>query len=259
MPRSGESSRRRRETLADLLSRRQSVSTSELARRFDVSEMTIRRDLKVLEQQGLAVPCYGGAMPAQRITFEFAFDERHRCRLTEKRRIGQAAAERVQPGQTVFLDTGTTTLEVARALATRQVDCEIITSSLVIASELWGQPTVTLQLLGGRVRLGSPDLTGPYSESMLDRFTADLALLGSEGLDPARGVFAADTETARIAERMARHACRTLVVTDSSKLGRAGPVRYLTIDQVDEAITDTSAPPAVLKKLRAADITVHIV
>ena len=109
MPRSNAQARRRQQELTDCLARGERVSTIEMARRFDVNAMTIRRDLMALEESGLAVRCYGGAIPARRITFEFAFDRRHQCNLEHKRRIGAVAAAMVHPGQTVFLDTGTTT------------------------------------------------------------------------------------------------------------------------------------------------------
>ena len=192
MARSGAQAEERRRKLARLMAAGREVSTTRMAERFGVSPMTIRRDLRALQEDGVAVRSYGGAIGAQRITFEFAFDERRRRRLREKRRIGKAAAALVEPGQTVFLDTGTTTLEIARALARSDVACQVVTSSLVIAGELWARPGCELLLLGGRVREGSPDLAGPATELMLDRLSADLAFVGSEGVDPARGSFAAD-------------------------------------------------------------------
>ncbi len=234
------------------------VSTTRMAERLGVSPMTIRRDLKALEDAGVAVRSYGGAVGAQRITFEFAFDERRRRRLREKRRIGKAAAAFVQPGQTVFLDTGTTTLEIARSLARSDVPCMVATSSLVIAGELWGRPGCELLLLGGRVREGSPDLVGPATELMLDRLTADLAFVGSEGVDPARGSFAADLETAQVAGRMARNAARTVVVADDSKLGRPGPVLYLPVADMTELITTRGADLSVVRRLRRRGVKVHL-
>lgn len=226
------------------------VSTAEMARRFGVSAMTIRRDLQAIEEAGGAVRRYGGAIAARRITFEFAFDERHQQHLDEKRRIGQAAAELVEGGQTIFLDTGTTTLEVARAVARRGVRCSAVTSSLVIASELWGQATVELRLVGGRVREGSPDLVGPETALALEKLTADIAFVGSDGIDPARGCFAMDSETAQVAECMCRHARRVVVVADASKLGGAGAVRFLAIETMKELITDASADKSAVALLR---------
>ena len=259
MARGAAQAERRRQELAGLLSRSDGVSTAAMARRFAVSEMTIRRDLKALEEAGVALRRYGGAAPAQRITFEFAFDGRRRTRLAEKRRIGAEAASRVEQGQTVFLDTGTTTLQVARALVRRGVRCTVVTSSLVIASTLWADDCIELVLVGGRVRRGSPDLVGPGTEVMLDRLTADVAFVGSDGIDPRRGSFAGDLETARVAERMAANARRPVIVADSSKLGRAGAVRYMRAAGMRELITDRAAPAGVVQQLRRQGVEVRLV
>ena len=246
----------RRRELSHLLEAGRNVSTARLADRLGVSEMTIRRDLESLARNGQAIRCYGGAVAAGRVILEFEFDQRHRCQLEPKRRIGEAAAAAVQKGWTVFLDTGTTTLEVARALGARALPCTVVTSSLVVASQLWAQPQVELVLLGGRVRKGSPDLAGSGAEMMLDRLTADVAFLGADGIDAARGSFATDVECARVGERMAANARRCVVAADSTKLGRSGKARVLTVEQIDELITDRDAPPACVAALRRRGVKV---
>ena len=202
----------RRQELVRILRREGEVSTSEMAERFGVSEMTVRRYLHDLEEDGLAIRQYGGAVAARRVTFEFAFDERHRHNLEAKQRIGAEAAGRVEKDQTLFMDTGTTTLEVARALVRRNLTCRVVTSSLMIASALWGRPDIELMLLGGRVREGSPDLVGAGTEMMLERLSADVAFLGSDGLDPERGRLADVMSAARPAERMGHNTRRGIIV-----------------------------------------------
>jgi DeoR/GlpR family transcriptional regulator of sugar metabolism len=250
-----QSEKRRRELLR-LVQSGEPVSTTAMAERFGVSPMTIRRDLKALEESGAVIRSYGGAVAAQRITFEFAFDERRQNHRREKRRIGRAAAAMVGDGQTVFLDTGTTTLEVARALARRDVACLAATSSLVVASELWGRGHIELLLLGGRVREGSPDLVGPATELMLDRLTADVAFVGADAVDPPRGSFADDAEAARVAERMAAHARRVVVVADNSKFDVTAPFLAVPADGIHEIITD-GAGPGVAAALREQGIAIR--
>lgn len=234
------------------------MSTGQLARDFGVSEMTIRRDLRTLEEEGLVVPCYGGALAARRLTLEFAFDERRRSQQAEKQRIGEAAAELVEEGQSILLDTGTTTLEVAKSLAKRSLSASVYTTSLVIASELWGKPNLTLYLLGGQVRPGSPDLAGPVAEIMLERLAVDIAFLGSDGIDVRRGSFAADIETARLSERMIACAASHVIVADGTKLGRPGAVRYAAVKDMQALITDRSAPKPMLRALKAKDVDVTL-
>jgi DeoR/GlpR family transcriptional regulator of sugar metabolism len=259
MARSPEQGERRRQELVLMLSRGRSVATGRAAHRFGVAPMTIRRDLKVLEESGLVVRRYGGAVTARRISLEFAFDRRHQRHLKEKRRIGRAAAERVEPGQTLFLDTGTTTLEVARALAQRAVPCRVVTGSLVIAGRLWGREEIELLLLGGRARRGSPDLVGAATEIMLELLTADVGFLGADGILPERGCFAEDIEAARVAERMAASARRVVVVADHSKLGCMTGVRYLKTGGMHELITDRGADKALVAALRQRRVKVTLV
>lgn len=259
MSRTFAQAKERQEYLRNLLLRERNVSTTDLANQFDVSVMTIRRDLKELQNSGLAMPCYGGALATKRISFEFEFDERHRTHFDEKERIGRKAAERINDDQVVFLDTGTTTLEIAKTLRQIGVRCTVITGSLVVASELWTSENIELHLLGGQVRRNNPDLVGPYSEAMMDRLTADIAFLGCDGLDPNRGSFANDLNIARIAERMAKNSQYTIIVADSSKLGKSGMGRYVTIQEIDELITNKKADPSGVKKLRSKGIRVALV
>ncbi|QDS98207.1 DeoR/GlpR family DNA-binding transcription regulator [Adhaeretor mobilis] len=256
MPRSSADGQKRRLILAKLLEDHENVSTSELASQLDVSEMTVRRDLKQLQKEGIALPCYGGAMVARRITFEFDFEEHRRSHLVEKQRIGKAAVEEIEPGQTIFLDTGTTTLELARVLANLSMELTVVTASLVIASELWARGNTRLQLLGGQVRGGNPDLAGPLTELMLEKITADVAFLGSDGVSASRGSFAGDLETARIAERMVACADRAVVVCDSSKLGRNGPVRYAVLSDIDLLITDKKVNRNVARQLTSRGLKI---
>lgn len=259
MPRPSDGALRRQKALREELERRGRVSTAEFARRFGVHEITIRRDLEALAGQGSAIRCYGGAVTARRITLEFALEKRRRSHAAEKRRIGAEAARRIQPGHTVLLDTGTTTLEVARALAARPVPCRVATSSLLVAEALWERPPVELLLVGGRVRPGSPDLVGPDAERMLEGIRADLAFVGSEGLDLVAGNHAEDPEAARVTARMAAAARRVICVADRSKLGRIGPVRCLALADLDELITDRRADRRFLEDLRARGLRVTAV
>ncbi len=246
----------RRKKLMAMLSQRETISTAAVAREFGVHPMTIRRDLAALQGSGAVIRGYGSALASQRITFEFDFDERHRCNLAAKQAIGQAAAARVRPGQTVFLDTGTTTLEVANALAGLSVPCCVVTTSLMIASRLWAHPSVELLLLGGRVRPRSPDLVGPLTEMTLDSLSADLALLGSEGVDVERGSFAGDLDSARVARRMAQNSTRVIIVADGAKIGHSGRARYALMADIDEIITDSSCPELCVRAIRKQDVAV---
>ncbi len=259
MPRSRARAEQRRQVLLTMLAEDGSVSGAEVAGSLGGSTMPIRRDLQSLERSGCAVRSYGGAVAVQRVTFEFALDRDKQVNVEQKTRIGAAAAGRIQPGQSVFIDTGTTTLEVARALAELRTRCSVATSSLVIASVLWGRDPIELTVLGGRVRRESPDLGGPGSELILDRLTADLAILGAASLDPDRGCFAQDIDYVRVPEIMAANARTVMVVADSSKLGTASGVRFLRTSEVDELITDPGARPEIVAAYRRAGVLTVLV
>lgn len=244
----------RRREVARLLTQGEQVSTAALAERFGVSAMTIRRDLGELQRAGVAVRTHGGAVAAQRITFEFAFDERRRRHLAEKERIGCAAARLVEAGQAILLDTGTTTLQVARAIGRLATRCSVVTSSLVIASELWACEGVELMLLGGLVRRDSPDLVGPATELMLGQLQADMAFIGADALNVERGTFAREMDAARVAAGMAQHARRTVVVADSSKLTAAAPFLSVSAGQIDALVTDDAAAEDELEPLRSRGV-----
>jgi len=259
MARSSLNADKRRTTLAEMLMQGKRVSISAQAKRFGVHEMTVRRDLDALEEAGMVVRCYGGGIPAHRLILEFEFDQRRRRNLRLKKRIASLAAGKISPGQTVILDTGTTTGEVAKSLSTRALPCMVVTNSLATAGALWASEPIDLMLLGGRVRRASPDLIGPDVELMLDRLSADVAILGADGIDPDRGCFAVDLEAGRVAERMAASARRVIVVADSTKFNRPAPVRYLQTADMDELVTDKAAPGKALATLRRKGVKVTTV
>ena len=154
----GRRSSLRREEILDLLGVRDELTVTELAERFAVTPMTVRRDLDALANEGRVTRTHGGAILAAPSVARFAFQERRLTRQAAKRAIARAAAERVEPGMTVILDTGTTTLELAKILV-GVPDLRVLTTSLAIASALFAQKRMELILLGGTVSAASPDLT----------------------------------------------------------------------------------------------------
>ncbi len=251
--------RQRQAQLAERLARGQTITVTEAAREFRVAAMTIRRDLAALAESGKAMRCHGGAVDSRRVRFEFEFSERQRTNSDAKRRIGRAAAGRVTAGQTVILDTGTTAHEVARALVRAHIPCTVITNSLVQAAALWGNSHVQVMLTGGKVRGHSPDLIGPAAERVLEMLTADIAFLGSDGIDPQRGCFATDIEASAVVRRMAASARKVVVVADSSKLGHAGGAHFLPVEAMHELITDRKAAPAAVHAVREKGVRVTLV
>jgi DeoR/GlpR family transcriptional regulator of sugar metabolism len=259
MGRSAKPGIERRRQILKLLRSGSSIDTADLSQRLGVSEMTIRRDLAELEAQNMILRSYGGATLARRIYLEFQFDQRHQGRLLHKQAIGRYAASLIEPNETIFINSGTTTLELARELTRRSIPITVATQSLAIGSELWGQEQIKVLMLGGQLSEGSPDLTGPVCEHSLEMLHATKAFLGCDGLQPNRGCFAEHPEGARVSATMLRHADWTCLVADSSKIGTHATVRYAMPGEIDLLVTDDGADRQTLDELEQAFREVTVV
>lgn len=226
---------------------RPGVTVAELAREFDVSEMTIRRDLASLEGTSQIQRTHGGAVLTERMMLEFDYRERRDRNRTAKRAIAAEARQLVKPGHRLILDTGTTTLEFASLLKDGK-DLTVITPSLAVASELQHAPGVEVILLGGVIRRGSPDLTGPVTETCLELFAADFAFQGADGIGHDGAIYNSDLRLARVDRLMRRVARKCCVLADHTKIGVTALGRSGTLADVDIFITDAAAPAATLKR-----------
>lgn len=220
------------------------VRVSDLAARVGVTPATVRRDLEALQQRGLVERTHGGAALSASGRIEFHFHRREELRGDAKRAIARAAAARIHPGMTISLDTGTTTLEVARALRTAH-DLRVLTTSLAAAAVLHSCAGICLILLGGQARVREPDLCGELVEENLGRFHVDLAVLGADGIT-ADGLWTSDPALARSSLAMIRGADRCLLVADSSKFGRPSFYRFADWAAIGGVITDAGLDPAAL-------------
>ena len=232
-----------RESFAD----QPGVSISRLARKFGVSEMTIRRDLAALEAKSHIQRTHGGAILTERMILEFDYRERREKDRAAKRGIAARARQLVEPGQRLILDTGTTTLELA-CLLKDATDITVITPSLAVASELQHAAGVEVILLGGVIRRGSPDLTGPLTEHCLETFAADLAIQGADGIGLDGSIYNSDLRLARVDKLMRQISKRSCVLADHGKIGITALARSGSLADVEIFITDTGAPADVLSR-----------
>jgi DeoR/GlpR family transcriptional regulator of sugar metabolism len=237
----------RQQAICDLLNHGNS-SVEEIAAKLKVSGMTVRRELQVLADQGKVIRTHGGATMAERVSFEFEFFQRVKENEAAKQSIGRAAAALVKPGQSVLLDSGTTTLAVAQHL--RGVSrVRVITTSLPIASLLQYDAGIQVLLLGGYLQAGSPDLAGALTEANLESLRADLAFIGTDGIDPQGAAYNESPEMARMLGKMVGAARRAYVVGDSSKLGQTALWRFCKIQDLTGLITDSGADRSILASL----------
>lgn len=220
-----------------------------------MSEMTIRRDLAALEGQAHIQRTHGGAVLTERMILEFDYRERRETNRRAKCAIATAARKLVQPGQRLILDTGTTTLELA-ALLNDGENLTVITPSLAVASELQHAAGVEVILLGGVIRRGSPDLTGPVTEHCLELFAADIAFQGADAIGLDGAIYNSDLRLARVDQLMRRIAKRSCVLCDHTKIGHTALARSGSLAEVDTFITDRGAPPEALKRFAKLGVEV---
>ena len=233
------------------------VDCADLATHFGVSEMTIRRDLAQLEKEGAAIRVHGGAIFPVGTGSELSFSTKMRVRMEEKRRIGLAASEMVVDGDTIILDSGTTTLCLAEHVKRRR-GLTVITNGLAIANELLDRHGIEVMVPGGIIRSFSHSLVGPETERALQRLNADKLFLGVEGLDPVRGLTVQDSLDAKVKEAMIQAAREIIVVADSSKVNIVKMVLVASMDVVSTVITDGRAPDEFIEALEHEGINVVI-
>ena len=214
-----------------------SVSLRGLVEGLGVSEMTVRRDLAALEGEGKLLRVYGGAIPNERLAYEFSFREKESRNRQKKEAIGRAAAGLVEPGMAVFVDTGTTALAAARALRGVRPGV-IVTINLCVASEYVWQREVKVIVPGGEVSYLSPDLYGELTMEALSQMTVDVALLGCDGVDPEDGFYARDVRSASVGRLLMARSRRAYVLADSSKFGRRAICRIASLGAVTGVVSD---------------------
>lgn len=248
---------RRREQLLAYLSTNGRGSVGELSQALGVSEVTIRKDLDLLESQGLLLRVHGGAMVSGRGRLEQHFAAREQQRLDEKRRIAQAAARLVQSGQRIFLDGSTTALQVARLLKDRE-DLTVVTNGLYTALELNFSLGVTTIVVGGTMRRRSSSLVGSLSADLLQRLRIDLGFFGAQAVT-AEGLMEGDLDEAQLKQRMVQISDVTVGIVDASKFGRTAFSVFALPHELDRVITDSSAPSHIIDALRGKEIAVDLV
>jgi DeoR/GlpR family transcriptional regulator of sugar metabolism len=248
----------RRQQILNLLEETGSLDVGDLADRFAVSVVTIRKDLDDLDRQGLLQRTFGGAVFSHRSRFNRSFLERTSQHLREKRAIAAAALEYIKDGDTIILDAGTTTLALAQLLKQHVKSAFIITCSVPVALEV-SSAGYDILLLGGMIRNKSLALLGRETLWMLDRYRADKAFLGSSGFTIEKGHTTPNPDDAQIKEAIMRVSLEKYVLVDSSKFGDQCLTRFANLRDVDLTITDSHLPKAKVKALEAAGASLRIV
>ncbi|WP_426997072.1 DeoR/GlpR family DNA-binding transcription regulator [Pseudarthrobacter sp. N5] len=219
----------------------------EIAAELGLSGDSIRRDLRELAAAGLCQRVYGGALPVSPAIADYA--ARSSVQPESKDRVARCAARLIDPGSTVILDGGTTTLAVVRALAP-SLDCTIITHSPTIAAGLVSHAGIDVFLLGGRMFKHSAVTCGAAAVEAAQRISADLFLLGVTGVHSSEGLTTGDVDEAAMKRALASRAAETYVLASAEKVGVSSRYRVLPLNQIAGIITDCPANHQILSQLR---------
>jgi DeoR family transcriptional regulator, aga operon transcriptional repressor len=250
---------RRREILS-VVEREGSVTVNDLVNRFAVSAVTLRSDLDVLDQHGALVRSHGGAVRHLNPSQDYPLDFKATIHRAEKVRIGLAAAKLLQPNQTIILDSGTTTAELARHIRQQQIKgLTVLTNALNIANELAGVQSLTLLMIGGILRHLSNSFVGPQAEAMLSALHADHLFLAVDGLDLEVGPTTPDLFEAQLNSQMMNVSDQVTVLADASKIGRRSLFVISNIRSVHRLITDNHISPEIAQALRDRGLDVIVV
>jgi DeoR/GlpR family transcriptional regulator of sugar metabolism len=248
--------RERQQQIFRLVEEHGRVLVADLATRFGVSEVTIRKDLLTLEAERRLVRTHGGAISVAQGRPELAFDVRRRFEAEAKGRIGAAAASLVQSGDTIAFDASTTALEVARRLRERGGwrDLTVITNGIRIAEELAGQDGITILMPGGRMRWEALSVVGPWGDGFFRRINVHRAFVGAAGFTIQAGLTDATEEEAQIKRAMVTAAAEVTGIIDHTKWGRAALATFCRTDRIVRLITDAPAPPDLVDAVDRAGI-----
>lgn len=248
----------RRRHILEILNRDGRVLVGELAKQFRTSQVTIRKDLDILQAHGRIHRSHGGALPARESALEDpTLREKEKLHRREKTLIAAAAVRMVREGQVVVLDSGTTTTAIARALRKFE-NLTIITNAVNIAAEVSGS-SLEVILTGGTLRKNSFSLVGPIAEETLRRLNADILFLGVDGFDVQHGLTTPNLLEAKVNRAMMDVTRTVVAVCDSSKFGRRTLSSIAPLSNVHHLITDKGIPKSDLAALRKAGIQVTLV
>ena len=249
----------RRRQIRALIESQAQGTVADLARHFTVSAVTIRSDLAALADMGAIVRIHGGALPPGDIE-EVPINVKQTLYHAEKVRIAAAAAGLIQDGETVILDSGTTTAEIARQIRGLKLrSINVITNALNIAVLLANAHHVNVIIPGGVLRRKSWSLSGPQAEQALRDLQADRLFLGVDSLDPEIGLMTPYVFEAKLNALMIRISRQTVAVTDSSKLLRRNLSVIAPVEQVHLLITDRAASAEAVAAIRARGVEVRLV
>ncbi len=243
----------RHEEILTLLQQHGFVSTEEMVERFKVSPQTIRRDLNDLADQNKIIRHHGGAALLNTSTSNTAYDARKVMQLSEKERIAAAVAAKIPNGSSLFIDIGTTTEAIARALLKHQ-DLRIVTNNLNVAMILTENESFRVIIAGGEIRNRDGGIMGEATRDFIGQFRMDYGIIGISGIDMSGALLDFDYHEVRVAQSIIQHSRQVFLATDHTKFGRNAMVNLGNISQVDVLFTDQQPPEEIQKIMQQGQV-----
>ena len=248
----------RRKTILQLLAENGQVFVHELSQRFKVSEVTIRNDLDLFESKNLLIRARGGAMKYENnVGIDYGIFEKDKINFSEKQKIGKRAAELIKESETIILDSGTTTIEIAKNLADIK-SLSVITNAFNIVGQLIMNQNINVIVPGGSLRKNSHSLVGPLAEKNLKNFYVDKAFIGVDAFDSEVGIYTPNIEEASLNQMMINIAKEVILVVDSSKFNRRSLAFICPISKINTVVTDEKISAADHKQLQDSGVEVII-
>ncbi len=251
-------SRKRRVKILEQLEHEGHVNTHALSKLFNVSEVTIRNDLLLFEKEGLLHRTRGGALRDQRVSLDHTLGEKSKVHLLEKQKIAKKAREFINPGDTIILDSGTTTQEIAKRFGD-VTDLIVITNGLNVAAEIARNQNVRLIMPGGILRKNSLSLVGSLAEKSIQQYNCDKLFLGVDGIDSSYGISTPNFEEAHLNSVMIEIVKEVIVVTDSSKFLKRSFAYIAPISKISRLITDQNIPKSEYNALLNMNVEIILV
>lgn len=247
----------RRSLILNLLNEKKSILVQDTAILFSVTEETIRRDLKVLEEQGLILRTHGGAILPDETRLEPSLEVRQIINISGKNSIGKEAAKKIADGDTILLDASTSSLYVARNIKDKK-GITVITNAQEVILELSDCPEINLISTGGNLRHKSKSYVGRAAEDALDSYYANKAFISSKGFSPDQGLADSNELESNMRRKMIKRSQQVIFLCDHTKFNKVGYITTTSLDDIDIIITDVTLPDEWLKKTALADIEIII-
>ncbi len=249
----------RKEKILKLLEQNTKIMVPELCELFGVSPVTVRTDLRELESEGKLRRTHGGAIPIGKTSFEPNAISKQVENIDEKRKIAACAAQFVDDGDTIVLDAGTTTMEMAKFL-TKKKSLTVVTNNLKIASflEIEGNPDMTIVLIGGVIRRGFHCCAGHMAVSSLANMNVDKAFLATNAFSLEKGFTTPEINTSEMKRAFIQISTQNFMLMDSSKIGTVSFMRFADLSDMDKIITDDKINPKMVQEIKSFDDTVDL-